>query len=147
MVTQWLVWERSLWIAWLILTAGTLVLGQLANGPFSTGVVPGVAAYWAYLLLLVLYFRELRLANGPGMTPLRRLGPWGYVWRAYFIIQLAVLPLIWMSVGFAVKPPEWSVWTVMLGLPPVLAWLMFANDRIAVLRYFFARRGGGGNSV
>lgn len=145
-IRQWLDQERSLWVAWLMLVAATLVVGGVFV-PFGAEACVGVAVYCAYLLLLIRVLRGSQSSNDPRSRLFgRRLGAWGYIWRSYVVLQVAVLPLIWatasVSEADARHPPQWVSWLALLGLPPVVTWLGFGRDRIAYLKRVFTRHGG-----
>ncbi len=131
--------ERSLWIAWLSLVASILVLGGLLV-PLGLGSSLGVAAYCAYLLLLLRCLRGLRCSSeDPVSRPASGgLGPWGYIWRSYVVLMVTLFPLFWATVGSSAtqrRPwPAWIPWVVMLVLPPPVTWLVFGHDRMAAVR-------------
>ena len=144
-VKQWVEQERSLWIAWLLFVPASLVLNAVFV-PLSPGVSLGVAAYCAYLLLLMRYLRGAGfLADSRLLRSVPRLGPWGYIWRSYVVLQVSVFVLMGASVGFSAgMPPPWLPWLVMLIFPPVVTWLGFGRDPIGVLKRLFRNRGGNG---
>ena len=147
-VKQWVEQERSLWIAWLLFVPASLVLNAVFVPP-SPEASLGVAVYCAYLLLLMRYLRGTGfLADSRLLRSVPRLGPWGYIWRSYVVLQISVFALMWASGGFSAGEPgplsPWLVWLVMLIFPPVVTWLGFGRDPNAVLKRLFRNRGGNG---
>ena len=147
-VGRWLDRERSLWVAWLILVAASLVLGEVLV-PVGLGASLGVAVYYAYLLLLMHYLRGSQSSTDPrSLLSGPRLGPWGYIWRSSIVLMVTLFLLFWTTVGLLTAGPRhlppWASWLAMLVLPPIVTWLGFGHDRMVALKRLFSNRRGDG---
>ena len=142
-ISEWLDAERPVWVSGLIICAVMVALTGLraardpAAHPVQAGALIEAALMQFYLVLLIRYIRGPY--RGDSFKPpyqKKRLGIWGYLWRAYVLLWLSILP-----VGFAVfrlaedPAARYVVGTITtLIVPAALCWLLFGRERIQFVR-------------
>jgi hypothetical protein len=162
-IRRWLAEERPVWVAWLVLFAGSLALAILLpndhhwileEGVLSaTFLLPALsqAVLCVYLVLLIRLVRgSKRQPESPESIGKRPLGSWGYIWRSYAILMLSILPLFSWSLSFLARGrtvprvPPWALWFLFLFASPILTWLIFGRNRLTTVKKVLTRSRGTG---